>query len=51
MATYSFTVKKGKYKAKLSKKEYKKLTKTKTKYKTVTKTRNVTKYHINVNDI
>ena len=42
-ADAAHTVKKGKYKAKLSKKEYKKLTKTKTKYKTVTKTRTVEK--------
>lgn len=48
-ADAAHTVKKGKYKAKLNNKEYKKLTKTQTKYKTVTKTRNVTKYHINVN--
>lgn len=37
------TVKKGKYKVKISDKEYKKLTSYETKYKTVEKTKNVTK--------
>lgn len=44
-ADAAHTVKKGKYKVKLTEKEYKKLTSYETKYKTVKKTRNVTKYH------
>lgn len=39
----SHSVKKGKYKVKLTAKEYKKLTATETKYKTVNKTKTVTK--------
>lgn len=42
-ADATHTVTKGKYKVKITNKEYKKLTKTQTKYKTVTKTRKVEK--------